>query len=213
MISPRRLALYQNKVPTTDAPPLSIIYSQISFSKGGVNMPTPPKPAKIIELEGKSHRTKKEIRARKEAEASLLTGERLKESKEVKENPKAHKEFLRIKKLLESIEKNDDLYGRVINRYCLLLAECTEFEEKREKMEETAEKLEEHASDMEYEDYCRLKIDLSKQLIAFDKQVQAKRKMLFDIEKENIMTIAASLRSVPKKAEEKKNPLMEALGG
>ncbi len=176
-------------------------------------MPTPPKPAKIIELEGKSHRTKKEIRARKEAEASLLTGERLKESKEVKENPKAHKEFLRIKKLLESIEKNDDLYGRVINRYCLLLAECTEFEEKREKMEETAEKLEEHASDMEYEDYCRLKIDLSKQLIAFDKQVQAKRKMLFDIEKENIMTIAASLRSVPKKAEEKKNPLMEALGG
>lgn len=176
-------------------------------------MPTPPKPAKIIELEGKSHRTKKEIRARKEAEASLLTGERLKESKEVKENPKAHKEFLRIKKLLESIEKNDDLYGRVINRYCLLLAECTEFEEKREKMEETAEKLEEHALDMEYEDYCRLKIDLSKQLIAFDKQVQAKRKMLFDIEKENIMTIAASLRSVPKKAEEKKNPLMEALGG
>lgn len=176
-------------------------------------MPTSPKPAKIIELEGKSHRTKKEIRARKEAEASLLTGERLKESKEVKENPKAHKEFLRIKKLLESIEKNDDLYGRVINRYCLLLAECTEFEEKREKMEEVAEKLEEHASDMEYEDYCRLKIDLSKQLIAFDKQVQAKRKMLFDIEKENIMTIAASLRSVPKKAEEKKNPLMEALGG
>lgn len=176
-------------------------------------MPTPPKPAKIIELEGKSHRTKKEIRARKEAEASLLTGERLKESKEVKENPKAHKEFLRIKKLLESIEKNDDLYGRVINRYCLLLAECTEFEEKREKMEETAEKMEEHASDMEYEDYCRLKIDLSKQLIAFDKQVQAKRKMLFDIEKENIMTIAASLRSVPKKAEEKKNPLMEALSG
>ena len=73
--------------------------------------------------------------------------------------------------------------------------------------------MEEHASDMEYEDYCRLKIDLSKQLIAFDKQVQAKRKMLFDIEKENIMTIAASLRSVPKKAEEKKNPLMEALGG
>lgn len=176
-------------------------------------MPTPPKPAKIIELEGKSHRTKKEIRARKEAEASLLTGERLKESKEVKENPKAHKEFLRIKKLLESIEKNDDLYGRVINRYCLLLAECTEFEEKREKMEERAEELEEHALDMEYEDYCRLQIDLSKQLIAFDKQVQAKRKMLFDIEKENIMTIAASLRSVPKKAEEKKNPLMEALGG
>lgn len=176
-------------------------------------MPTPPKPAKIIELEGKSHRTKKEIRARKEAEASLLTGEKLKEAKEVRDNLKAHKEFLRMKKLLESIEKNDDLYGRVINRYCLLIAECAEFEEKREKMQERAEELEEHAADMEYDDYCRLQIDLSKQLIALDKQVQTKRKMLFDIEKENIMTIAASLRSIPKKTDEKKNPLMEALNG
>lgn len=54
---------------------------------------------------------------------------------------------------------------------------------------------------------------LAKNLIALDKQIQAKRKMLLDIEKENIMTIASSLRSVPKKTEKKRNPLMEALEG
>ena len=48
---------------------------------------------------------------------------------------------------------------------------------------------------------------------ACDKLLQQKRKMLLDIEKENIMTIASALRSVPKKAENKTNTLREALGG
>ena len=52
---------------------------------------------------------------------------------------------------------------------------------------------------------------MQKNLISLDKQIQAKRKMLMDIEKENIMTIASSLRSIPKKAEKKKNLLLEAL--
>ena len=95
---------------------------------GGIEMPTPPKPADVIMLEGKSHRTKKELRQRKKAEEDLLTGNRLRETKEVKENELAHKEFLRIRKLLEEIGKNDDLYSGVINRYCLLSAECKEFE-------------------------------------------------------------------------------------
>lgn len=48
---------------------------------------------------------------------------------------------------------------------------------------------------------------------SMDRQIQAKRRMLAEIEKENVMTIAASLRSVPKKPEKKTNPLKEALGG
>jgi hypothetical protein len=48
-------------------------------------------------------------------------------------------------------------------------------------------------------------------MIALDKQIQTKRKMLLDIEKENIMTIAAALRSIPKKTDEKENPLLKAL--
>lgn len=176
-------------------------------------MPTPPKPSNVIKIEGKSHRTKKELRERQQAEESLLTGEKLKEAKEIKENPLAHKEFLRLKKLLKSIEKDDDLYGKIINRYCLLLAECIEFEEKRERVYERMNELEEHYDNFEYPDYLRMQIELSKQLISYDKQIQAKRKMLFDIEKENIMTIASSLRSIPKKADKKTNAVKEALSG
>jgi hypothetical protein len=35
--------------------------------------------------------------------------------------------------------------------------------------------------------------------------------MLLDIEKENIMTIAAALRSIPKKDDKSENPLLKAL--
>lgn len=176
-------------------------------------MPTPPKPSNVIKIEGKSHRTKKELRERKQAEESLLTGKELTEAKEVKENKLAHKEFLRLKKLLKSIEKDDDLYGKIINRYCLVLAECVEFEEKREKVYERSIELEKHYDDFEYPDYLKMQIEISKQLISYDKQIQAKRKMLFDIEKENIMTIASSLRSIPKKTDKKKNAVKEALSG
>ena len=36
-------------------------------------MARPSKPASVIRLEGKSHRTKKELRTRKQAEESLLS--------------------------------------------------------------------------------------------------------------------------------------------
>ena len=42
-------------------------------------MPTPVKPFTVISNEHKSHRTKAELQLRKQAEASTLTGERLKE--------------------------------------------------------------------------------------------------------------------------------------
>lgn len=170
-------------------------------------------------MEGRSHRTKKEMRQRKQAEQSLLTGEEIKEKPEVKQNKIAHKEFLRIKKLLKNIEKNDDLYGVVINRYCLLYAECFEFEKKREKMfeqlcdlQEKEDELIEH-EEMTQKEFYGIENSMQKNLIALDRQVQSKRKMLLEIEKENIMTIASALRSVPKKTEKKKNPLMEALNG
>ena len=35
-------------------------------------MPTPPKPVNVIKLEGKSHRTKKEMAERAKAEESCL---------------------------------------------------------------------------------------------------------------------------------------------
>lgn len=176
-------------------------------------MPTPTKPAKILKMEKKSHRTKKELKVREAAEASLLTGIKLKESKENKENEVAHKEFLRISKLLKSIGKDDDLYSGVINRYCITFAECIEFEKKREYIYGLMQQLEERSGEMDFAEYIKTEKDLSKTLISFDKQIQTKRKMLFDIEKENIMTIASSLRTIPKKDEKKNNPLREALNG
>jgi len=179
-------------------------------------MPTPTKPVSVIKLEGKSHRTNKELKQREHAEKSLLTGEILKESKEVRENELANKEFKRIKKLLNAIGKDDDLYGCTINRYCLLLAECTEFQSKREKMYEQLcdmeESKESFADNDDLATYYKLQNSMQKNLISLDRQVQAKRKMLLDMEKENIMTIASSLRSIPKKQENKKNAMLEALG-
>ena len=67
--------------------------------------------------------------------------------------------------------------------------------------------------EMTVKEYYNLELGMQKNLISLDKQVQAKRKMLLDIEKENIMTIASALRSVPKKTEKKENPLLAALNG
>ena len=153
------------------------------------------------------------MRQREKAEEDLLTGKKLKESQEVKNNELAHREFLRIKKLLVEIGKNDDLYSGVINRYCMISAECREFEEKRESIYRRQEELEKRSDEMEIDEYIKLQNETSKMQLSFDRQIQAKRKMLFDIEKENVMTIASALRSVPKKPEKKKNALREALSG
>lgn len=182
-------------------------------------MPTPTKPAKILEMEKRSHRTKKELAQRKNAEAALLTGVALKEKKETKENPIAHREFRRIKSLLKSIDKDDDLYGETINRYCILVAECEYFQAKRERIYQQLCDLQDgmgnlvEDGEMTLSEAYKIESDMQKNLLSIDKQIQSKRKMLLDMEKENIMTIASSLRSIPKKVDKKKNPLMEALSG
>lgn len=182
-------------------------------------MPTPSKPAKVIEMEKKSHRTKKELAQRRNAEAALLTGTALKEKKEVKDNRTAHKEFLRLAKLLKLIGKDDDLYGETINRYCILIAECEEFQHKRERIYEQLSEYQEHMEElvekgeMSWKDAYSIEAAMQRNLVSVDKQIQAKRKMLLDLEKENVMTIASSLRSIPKNTDKKKNALREALSG
>lgn len=187
-------------------------------------MPTPPKPYEVINMEKRSHRTKKELKQRKQAEEQLLSGESLKERKEVNKNPVAHKEFLRINKLLKNIGKNDAIYEPVINRFCLLQAECKELEERREEFyrmtlelketfnETTAEMDAERKAEMLLE-FARTMAKMNASMISCDKQIQTKRKMLLDIEKENIMTIASALRSIPKKPkeEEEDDPMMALL--
>lgn len=189
-------------------------------------MPTPPKPFKVLTTEKKSHRTKAELKMREEGEKSLSTEIELKERKEVKKNKVAHQEFKRIQKLLKKIEKNDAIYEAVINRYCLLQAECTDLEERREEFYnlvfELKEEMKNVTDDMEDDtekattilEYSKTIAKIMNSMNAIDKQIQSKRKMLLDIEKENIMTIASALRCIPKKEEnEADNPLLKVLRG
>lgn len=182
-------------------------------------MARPSKPVSVIQMEKRSHRTKAELTKRKEAEERLLSGTELKERKEVRDNKDAHKEFMRVKKLLKNIEKNDALYESVINRYAMIQAECKDFEEKREKFYQQMSELEENRDRMMEEEglmlreYFKMLNNMQCQIINLDKQVQAKRKMLLDIEKENVMTIAASLRSVPKQESKEEEPLLRILKG
>lgn len=189
-------------------------------------MPTPPKPFKVLTTEKKSHRTKAELKMREEGEKSLSTEIELKERKEVKKNKVAHQEFKRIQKLLKKIEKNDAIYEAVINRYCLLQAECTDLEERREEFYnlvfELKEEMKKVTDDMEDDtekattilEYSKTIAKIMNSMNAIDKQIQSKRKMLLDIEKENIMTIASALRCIPKKEEnEADNPLLKVLRG
>ncbi|MDE7185133.1 MAG: hypothetical protein K2O40_11855 [Lachnospiraceae bacterium] len=96
-------------------------------------MSRPPKPFSVLKSEGRSHRTKAELEQRRKGEEALLTGVPIRERPEVKSSERAHAEFQKINKLLKKIEKNDALFEGVISRYCILVAECAEFEEQRER--------------------------------------------------------------------------------
>lgn len=189
-------------------------------------MPTPTKPFKVLTTEKKSHRTKAELKMREEGEKSLSTETELKERKEVKQNKVAHKEFKRIEKLLKNIGKNDAIYEAVINRYCLLQAECFDLEEKREEfyklifelkaeMKSITDKMDGEEDITTYTlEYSKSIAKMMSSMMAIDKQIASKRKMLLDIEKENVMTIASALRCIPKKDDkDKENPLLKVLRG
>ncbi len=193
-------------------------------------MPTPTKPFKVLTTEKKSHRTKAELKMREEGEQSLSTNIKIKERKEVTQNKVAHKEFKRIEKLLENIDKNDAIYEAVINRYCLLQAECSDLEERREEcykliheLREEQEELLENLSErddyntdelIDYKlEYAKSIAKMMSSMLSIDKQIQTKRKMLLDIEKENVMTIASALRTIPKKENKEDNPLLKVLRG
>lgn len=177
-------------------------------------MPTPSKPAVVIRAEGRSHRTQAELELREKGEAALATGEPMQARKEVKSNRKANNEFKRVSKLLESIGKNDALIEGVINRYCQITAEVLEFEAKRAEFSKGIAQLQEAYEDDKLQhpdiddrivptmDYFRTLATMESALLSLDKRIQDKRKMLLDIEKENIMTVAAQLRSIPKKVED-----------
>lgn len=184
-------------------------------------MARPSKSVQVLEREKKSHRTKAEIEQRKKVESALITGKELKERPEVKNSPLAHKEFRRVVPLLRAIEKNDAMYEAIINRYCLLQAECTELAEIKEEFRQSREELKEEYAERKIGEgvdgglkpstYYKLLSVMQGNILAIDRQIQAKQKMIFDIEKECAMTISSAMRSVPKTPSKAENPLLEVL--
>ena len=158
------------------------------------------------------HRTNAEKQQREEAEKSLLTGVSLCERSDTLKNQIAHTEFIRINNLLTIVGKNDAIYEAVINRYCILQAECIDFEFKREKFNDNLDRLLDD-SELDSDSKYRLQVQMQKTIIDVDKQIQTKRKMILDIEKECGFTLAAALRSIPKRVDNEDNPLLKALSG
>lgn len=163
-------------------------------------MPTPPKPVSVLRGEKKSHRTKRELAAREAAEESTRSGKKIAESAAVKENPIAHRVFLKVKKMLADIERDDKLHEAVINRYCLITAECEDVVRDRERIARRCDHLEAALEDgtIDMDEYIRAHQKAVDQKNAIDRALQTKRKMLLDIEKECLMTIASALRAIPK---------------
>lgn len=180
-------------------------------------MGRPAKTAGVIKAEGKSHRTKAELAAREEAEKSVLSGSPLWERKEVKSNKTAHKEFLRISKLMAGIGKDDALYSSGINTYCELYAEIVELEEDIEHIRELAEGLECEFKKLEVKDFEKIMLfsrqilKLKSQKVSIGAAIDRKRNMMLAIDKENVMTISAALRNIPKTPQKAENPLLAAL--
>ncbi|MHB1651402.1 MAG: hypothetical protein ACYCVD_02860 [Desulfitobacteriaceae bacterium] len=162
----------------------------------------PTKPLALV----KGHRTKAEKEVREKAERNLITGVSLKEWPDVKADDVAHKEFLRIKKVFKTIDKDDDLHEGVINRYCLLHSECKKFEAlKKDCNDELQELYNAYQNrEIDYLTYLDKKEKVQSRFLALDKKIMEKRKMMLDIEKENIMTIQSALRSIPKRPDDNK---------
>lgn len=174
------------------------------------------RPAKAID-NATGHHLAAEKERRRAAEQAALTGIEIRERPEVKKNKLAHKEFKRVIELLNAAGKNDALIETVINRYCILLAECAVLEDRREKIFETATKLEEKLDELgagatftDVRDAAKAIASIYSTYTACDRQIQQKRTMLFNIERDNGFTIAAALRAIPKKVNTE-NPLAKAL--
>lgn len=187
-------------------------------------MARPSKPAAVIKTEKKSHRTKAELEARENAENGLLSNKKLQERKEVKENKTAHSEFQRVSKLMKAIGKDDALYSSGINTYCLLYAEIGNLTEQIKALDKTGDMLRESferlvddpESGIEPETIIQFEKSFTRlisQKLNISSMIDKKRKMMLDIDKENVMTISAALRSIPKQPETKENPIYAILRG
>ena len=178
-------------------------------------MGRPAKAASVIRLEGKSHRTKKELISRERAEKSLLTGKMMVETAEVKNDKVAHLEFLRLKPLLKALDKYDEIYGAGVRRYCLTKSKLDEVdrevEDLRTELENLKNSKEGFVDSGDIAEYYRLITKMEDTITKREQVAKSYRAEMIDFEKEYCMTIKSALRAIPKKPETKANSIKEAL--
>ena len=178
-------------------------------------MGRPSKPAELLKSEGKSHRTKQELAFRKQQEEATLTGKKLEEPRAVKDLKIAHATFLKTRRLLDAINKNDELYSAATCRYCTNTQKLADAEESiqvlKTELEELRESRSSYVENKAIPDYYRMLTKLEDTITRKEQLAAGIRKELTDFEKENCMTIASSLRSIAKQPEKKANPHLEAL--
>ena len=175
-----------------------------------------PKGSKAVSA-ARGHRTKAEIAAREQAEQDMLSGKRLSERADVKEDPVAHAEFLRVAALMKAIGKDDALYSAAVNRYAELFSEIAQLRRDAERYRGLMDSLQRKFDDSDPDSdditaFTKAYSGMMAQVTKLDDKIMQKRRMMGDIEKENCMTVQAALRSIPKDAGKKdESPLMKIL--
>jgi phage terminase small subunit len=163
-------------------------------------MARPSKPVQLLKLEGKSHRTNKELEYREKVEESLYSGETFKESFAVKSDPIAHKEFIRLTRLYSKIQYIDGLDEQIINRYCMLISQEDNFQKLICK---TSEKIIDC-------DNFEQRLELYKFINNVTTKLNQTRDALLKLEDRLFLNPTSRVRAIPKTPpEEKKKSKME----
>jgi hypothetical protein len=89
----------------------------------------------------------------------------------------------------------------LINRYCLLQAECADFEQKRQLFSQNLAELMDDET-IEPQEKYKLESAMQRSIMDVDRQIMSKRRMLLDIEKESSMTLRGQLAAIPPKSKD-----------
>lgn len=171
----------------------------------------PPKQLTLV----KGHLTNAQKEIREKAEKALVTSYVMKPWVKTRANATAMKQFKKIKKAFSKIGHDDICFESVLNRYCIIFAECEETEETREMLIAGLREMMLHKDELIKETglltYVNQMADLADKAAGCDRTLAKKREMMLAIERENIMTVNSKLRAVPKKAPEEPQDEMEKL--
>ena len=175
---------------------------------------TSRKSLDVMLAEGKKpHRSNKELQERAKNEKAAYTGITIKEHPEVKSSEVAHKEYLKIIKILNAVNKNDASFENIVNRYCEIVSEIDDLRNSKESIKKSLSVIESKINDGD-ENVSKLfssQTNLTKTLMSIDGKIDNKRKILFDYEKQLGFTIDSASKIVNTKTEEEVDPLLAAL--